>query len=63
MTKKNFFIILMLVTAIYFAQSFMESFFAVDACLDGGGCWDSIAKVCRKDEVNAQELCDSAKSK
>jgi hypothetical protein len=33
-----------------------------DSCLDGGGCWDSIDKVCRDSEFNAQELCDRSKS-
>jgi hypothetical protein len=30
----------------------------LDSCLDSGGCWDSLDKVCRKTEANAQELCD-----
>jgi hypothetical protein len=30
----------------------------VDSCLDSGGCWDKVDKVCRKSEPNAQELCD-----
>ena len=29
-----------------------------DSCLDFSGCWDSIDHVCRRDEKNAQELCD-----
>ena len=29
----------------------------IDACLDHGGCWDYVDKVCRKDEANAQTLC------
>lgn len=29
-----------------------------DSCLDGGGCWDSVAETCRKDEPNAQLLCN-----
>mgnify|MGYP001616889307 CR=1 FL=1 len=35
-------------------------YFQVDACLDKGGCWDSVDRVCRRDEPNAQELCDRA---
>jgi hypothetical protein len=31
---------------------------SVDRCLDAGGCWDETDNVCRKDELNAQELCD-----
>lgn len=27
-------------------------------CAEGGGCWDEIGKACRKNEPNAQELCD-----
>lgn len=34
----------------------------VDSCLDHGGCWDYQDKMCRKDETNAQELCDRAKA-
>jgi len=30
----------------------------VDRCLDQGGCWDETDGVCRKDEPNAQMLCD-----
>ena len=32
----------------------------IDACLDHGGCWDYVDKVCRKDENNAQALCNRA---
>ena len=34
-----------------------------DSCLDSGDCWDSIDKVCRKTEPNAQQLCDRSKTK
>jgi hypothetical protein len=34
----------------------------VDFCLDGGGCWDRTDGLCRKDEVNAQELCDRSRA-
>jgi hypothetical protein len=30
-------------------------------CASGGGCWDDIGKTCRKDEPNAQQLCDRNK--
>lgn len=30
----------------------------VDSCMDHGGCWDATDKICRKNEPNAQELCD-----
>ncbi len=33
----------------------------IDSCLDSGGCWDYSAKLCRKDEANAQELCGHSK--
>lgn len=33
----------------------------IDSCLDSGGCWDYLDKVCRKDEPNAQELCHRKK--
>jgi len=31
-----------------------------DRCLDRGGCYDYSAKVCRKNEPNAQELCSKS---
>lgn len=34
----------------------------VDSCLDMGGCWDQIDHICRRDESNAQALCDRSKS-
>lgn len=34
-----------------------------DSCMDSGGCWDSVDGTCRKNEPNAQELCDRANSK
>lgn len=34
-----------------------------DACLDSGGCWDYVNKVCRKTEPNAQEFCNSSGTK
>lgn len=40
-----------------------SSFPQVDRCLDGGGCWDYKVQVCRKDEVNAQELCDASRGR
>lgn len=30
----------------------------IDSCLDMGGCWDPKAQMCRKDEPDAQELCE-----
>ena len=33
-------------------------FWDVDFCLDRGGCWDYTDKVCRKDEPNANNLCN-----
>lgn len=36
-------------------------YFQIDRCLDSGGCWDGLDKVCRNSEPNAQELCDRSK--
>ncbi len=36
-------------------------YFHIDRCLDRGGCWDGIDKVCRNSEINAQELCDRSR--
>lgn len=37
------------------------NYFQIDRCLDSGGCWDGIDKMCRNSEPNAQELCDRSK--
>lgn len=34
-----------------------KTFWAIDGCLDGGGCWDYVDSICRKEEPNANELC------
>jgi hypothetical protein len=39
---------------------FFSDFMNIDGCLDSGGCWDYQDKVCRKEESNAQQLCDRA---
>jgi hypothetical protein len=33
----------------------------IDECLDHGGCWDYAENICRKDEPDAQQLCDRSK--
>ena len=38
-------------------------YFQKDRCMDYGGCWDKIEKICRRDEPNAQELCDRSMQK
>lgn len=45
-------------SSVYFLVFF--DFMKADVCLDSGGCWDYQDRVCRKDEHNAQELCDRA---
>lgn len=40
-----------------------SEFLEIDTCLDSGGCWDYDAKVCRRDEANAQHLCDRSMNK
>lgn len=43
---------------LFFVHKKDPNFMAIDTCMDHGGCWDSVENVCRKDESNAQELCD-----
>lgn len=43
---------------LYWAHDFSPDYDSVDRCLDGGGCWDYQDKICRKNEMNSQELCD-----
>ena len=51
-------LMLLFVGALFFAIPGCD--LDVDTCLDSGGCWDYSAKKCRKEESNAQELCDRA---
>ncbi|WP_413578566.1 hypothetical protein ACLVWU_08515 [Bdellovibrio sp. HCB290] len=53
-------LILFLIALAALAAFSLREFFAVDACLDGGGCYDYTAKVCRMHEPDAQELCDKS---
>lgn len=48
---------------LWAAWDFSPNYSQADGCLDHGGCWDSVDKVCRKEEANAQALCDRAKQK
>lgn len=45
-------------SCVYFLV--FSDFMKADGCLDSGGCWDYQDSVCRKDEPNAQKLCDRA---
>lgn len=36
-------------------------YFQKDGCMDHGGCWDAADQICRRDEPNAQALCDRSK--
>lgn len=38
----------------------LEYYLNEDSCIESGGCYDYAAKVCRKEEPNAQELCDKS---
>lgn len=49
---------ILLVLALIATGIWMKGCLTIDSCLDSGGCWDEIGKTCRKDEPNAQELCD-----
>lgn len=56
--KKVITIILCFVLLLVFLNGLYNNLLLADACLDGGGCWDSLDKKCRKHEADAQELCD-----
>ena len=43
---------------LFWAHDFNPDYGLIDRCLDGGGCWDYQDRICRKNEINAQELCD-----
>lgn len=49
--------------ALYLFFDRNPSYFQIDRCMDSGGCWDGIDKVCRNSEPNAQQLCDRFKIK
>lgn len=48
---------------LWTSLGFSVHYLSIDRCLDNGGCWDSIDETCRKDEPNAQALCDRSKKK
>lgn len=48
---------------LYFLLDRDPHYFQIDRCLDHGGCWDGVDKVCRDSEPNAQELCDRSRLK
>lgn len=58
MKAKKLIFIILLVFALIATGFWMKGCLIVDSCLDSSGCWDEIGKTCRKDEPNAQELCD-----
>lgn len=47
---------------LWTAWDFSPHYSEGDRCLDSGGCWDKVDNVCRKDEPDAQALCDRSKS-
>ena len=56
------FSILFMSVAVYYGILFSihkndKNFLKIDSCYDSGGCWDTVDGVCRKEEINAQELC------
>lgn len=45
--------------SVYWLHDFNSNSVSIDNCMDRGGCWDDVTKICRENEPNAQELCDS----
>jgi|GEM_PF-2145422 len=56
--KRKWTVVLVCLIALGIIVPRANQFLSVDSCLDSGGCWDYQANVCRKDEPNAQALCD-----
>lgn len=42
---------------LWAAWDFSPDYFQADRCVDGGGCWDKIDRICRKHEPDARDLC------
>jgi len=40
-----------------------RTYIEIDSCLDRGGCWDYRYNICRKEEPDAQALCDTSRGK
>lgn len=55
------FLIIVVFSGVYFI--FFSEFMKVDRCMDSGGCWDKLDKVCRVEGPEAQRLCDRANLK
>jgi hypothetical protein len=60
MSKISIWILCVLFSIIVIFLAWVYFIGDVDSCLDSGGCWDYSAKVCRKEESNAQQLCDQS---
>ena len=50
-------LILMYNFFLFKSYNYNTDFLRIDSCLDSGGCWDYMDRICRKDEINAQALC------
>lgn len=46
---------------LFWAHDYDPDFISIDGCMDSGGCWDYEAKMCRRLESNAQELCNQSR--
>ena len=53
--------ILSYLTFLFVLHDFDPDFFEIDRCFDMSGCWDAKDRVCRKEEPNAQALCNRVK--
>jgi hypothetical protein len=51
-------IVILLLIALALVGAFVAMTDNADNCLDTGGCWDKVDKICRNDEPGAQSLCD-----
>lgn len=51
-------IVILFLLALALVGAFIAMTDNVDSCLDAGGCWDDVDKICRSVEPDAQTQCD-----
>lgn len=45
---------------LYGRHGFDSDYEAIELCIDQGGCWDKVDRICQKDESSTDSSCDQA---
>ena len=49
--------------SLYFNLGRDPNYLKMNSCIDNGGCWDNVDKICREAEPPSQKHCDRFKLK